>query len=620
MLDSSGTYPFFLLGLRRVPEYAKYIARVSAVLVVAAYIVPLFLIITNLAWKDTFIFIDPVNIAPNVVYAWIAGSVYAACFLIPFFAVYPSELFFNSQWRANTILLVSPLSSRALIWGKFGLLIAIGLPIFGSIVLPLGIIFMVFTHAPQGTLTIGLTAFFVYFCSSLFLSTFSRRWEAVLFWVFLAPVTGYLIGVLFLFSELINALLMKIYIWTTSRSMAPFLPAHVNFPNLPFWAWMLIIVILTFWILVFKGAREIERLRSGQIPLGKMAKVSEDQFQSRHRANWYWKDREVKKEVPDEESTAQVHYVPVDLSDRKKTSTDYVFDICIWLMFFGKYPVKWLSKIFLKPLRSNPIFMKGTNRFLKFIDGTYEPSIAFKNFMVSRLFMYWFFFLYPVGSQMFLLNGYTLYASGKSAFSEGIWKMMPWLSFIWLTGVAAWMFWSIMTIIKNHREKMDWESVILTPTGGSDFIKGTFGTFVTNNIFPYLVHSLWFLVLAILAGLPFMKQCVAFAAVAIIFNAAYITFGFASAAISGWMIANSRILSIFNGFAFSVLIICFAIYAITVINWGLTGSNAVFAGYPLLLSTSAALFAISFILIAAGGGWFDSYGRVPLERKIEEGE
>ncbi len=599
----TGLYPFFMLGLRRMSQRAGALSFATFVVAAIAFL-PVSLLLTA-SWFtgelpfDLGLFrID----TPQVLFMTLGISLCAASFVAPFFAAGVSDLFFRTDWRANSILLVSPMTSRSLFWGKYVLLATVGLPLIIVLVPPVGTLALGYLPSGQGFFLILSAGLAVYFVSTLYLAGFSRRWEAFLFWVFLIPLSAlmnWLIWLGFVFADWIVK-----YIHTSFPNDPRFqaLPQFIDPPSIPLWIPVVAVLVFTIVWLLRRGAAELDKMRTGKIPLGRLTKKSLEDFRKKQTAQWlrpaYTRaDRTPRREL----------YIPVQPGLYAPTSTDHVFNLYVWLAFLSKGFVRWLLGLFPESIKENPIYVRHTARFRGFLAGYFEPPGMFKSKVV-------------LGVSIVLFVGFISGLSSGLGFGVTEWILTALL----VAGIGMALVSPIdayMRLARDHAERMAWESMILAPISGRELLSGSFGVLLAHRWVPFLPAILYLVLIGFFAGSYVQNTLVVLLLVCALYFA-----GLSYAAGLSWLIANrwiAGLLLVLWGLGF------FGLYRF-IISKGFFGrfitmgkvlvhpSSLNYADLARILILAVALFGLGVFVPFVLGGIFDRFARFPLARRTEE--
>ena len=118
----SGLYPFYLLGSRRAAEKAGTLGLSTFLIASLAFLPAVVVLVSDLFLQRWSVWGDLPEISqPLTVLILLVTGIFIACFTLPFLIAGASDLFFRNDWRANSMLLVSPLGSKELFFGKLAL-------------------------------------------------------------------------------------------------------------------------------------------------------------------------------------------------------------------------------------------------------------------------------------------------------------------------------------------------------------------------------------------------------------------------------------------------------------------------------------------------------------------
>jgi len=600
--EKVGLHPFFLLGLRRSAEKPAILGRVAFIATLVAFLpLVLSLVSTWIApgskWSLWVGDVQPINI-----YFTVAGFVYLACFLIPFLVAGASDLFFTDQWRANSILLATPMTSRSLFWAKFILLFTVGLPALAALVPPMTVIFLVWmpnAHAFLGLFCIGLL---VYFASAFALSAFSRRWEAGLFWLFLYPIGSVANGFVAVAVAILNAWLgfaQRVY---PGNLIVRMLPGSVPYPEIPTWVMAGAVFVLTMAWLVRKGMEDIDRMRSGQIAWNRMVLDIADERRQRVAESWY--GREYVR--PDKARPPGEYFVPPSRTLYRPTFTDYLFYFLVGVWFWGRGTALSILNTFPKAIKDNPIYQRHTARFRGFLAGDFEPSGGFKSNVVAVAVLFATFAVFPFGP--FVIAGLIYLITSGHALQLYTTCLVLIFAVSLLSPVDAYV-----RLVRMHRERTAWESVIITPISGPTLVTGTFGVLLAHRLVPFIPVSAY----ALLVGLLFLQPPQTVGATIVLAHSVHFA-GLAVAAGISWHIAN-RAVSTTLLFVWGLGIVG-AIWAVfryvgLLVVPPSHGLTALLVPFPI----AAMVVALGILLQYSLGRLFDVAGRHPFPRRTEEG-
>ena len=615
-----GLYPFFLLGRRRMSERAGALGIATFIIAAIAFTPAAILaagtwIVTYLPFDLQEYLID----TPHSLYITMSWSIVLGCFIVPFFAAGISDLFFRVDWRANSILLASPMPSRTLFWGKYVLLLTVGLPVLLALIPPLGTIFLLLV--PSGQAFIGITAagFAVYLVSTLYLSGFSRRWEAIVFWITLIPISLLARAIVYWSVGFLNYVLDQLHLNYPNDPRVILLPVSVPQANIPLWLPVTLALVLTLFWLLRRGSLELEKMRSGKIPLGRLTRKSMEDYRKKRTAQWL---RPAYSKISP--ASRRELYIPVQPGAYAATSTDHVFNLIVFIAFLGKNFVRWLLKLIPENTRENPIYVRHTARFRGFLDRYFEPSGMFKSKIVLTAVSVGFLLF-------FILLGLGIGSSGQEAMK-------------YLTGTILFIFIGMALISpidayiklsREHTERMAWESVILAPIPGRSLLSGSLGVLVAHRLVPFLPATLYICFFGALAGFKIHETLIV-----LFFIQSVYFIGLSMAASLAWFVAKKTLWAGlitlwgvgFIGFIrFLFLNSIFTTSELSFMNLSIERSDPIIIRLltPEKLSMGEmALFIVSGLVIGAVGIamvnllglLFDRNARLPLNRRTEDAE
>jgi hypothetical protein len=607
MNAQSGLYPFFLLGLRRASERAGSLGWSTLVAAIVAYLPITALMAASLIESQWFPahYITVKYYTPEWLFVALVGGVCAAGFILPFAVAGASDLFYRVHWRANSLLLASPLTARDLLWGKLTVLFVMGIPVLLALVPAAAVLALGVFPTGTGFLGIFAAAFLVYFVSAIFLSAFTKRWEAVIFWIALVPLSAAVKGVIWLTIYLTNLGLAVARTYAAGKPIARAIPTGIHNPNLPIWLIAVIAAVVTLYLLLRRGAREIEKMRTGEISLGRLTSKSIADYRSRTKHAW------ARPEYTHAglARTARELYIPVEPGLYTRTATDVIFDFFVAIAFLGKGTMRRLVESMPRSIEENPIYIRHTSRFRGFLAGYFEPSGQFKSRVILQagaiLIAGFFCVLVALSGSM-----------GFLALSGIAWTLIV---FGVLLAIMS-PFDACIRLARMHRERLAWESVIITPLSGRAMISGTFGVLITHRLLPMLPGSLWIILLGLLPWAPPWGMIVALFFVFSLYFA-----GLSLAASTSWLVSKPRLAASMTAAwvtAFG-LILAGLIWRIPLTMSNASGWLLVDLPHRPMLELSCAsivLILLGLVMPAVAGWLFDRFARVPFAERREEEE
>ncbi|MCX6646375.1 MAG: hypothetical protein NTY09_08460 [bacterium] len=596
----AGLYPFFLLGLRRTTEKAGLLSLATFFVSVIALSIPLILCGLPPVWKSSGLSMlaelpDYFSSPYTIIYSFITWF-YVACFMIPFVTATASDMYFRNDWRANSIILVSPLSSRDMFFGKFAILFTIGLTPFALLLIPLVVVIVGTLGGYIGFIQNVLMGFFIYSVSVFFLAGFTRRWEALLFWMFVYPIGGIFNGIFYFLIWVINRLVIWMHTAYASTWFSAFLPTSITFPQVPTWVMSFVAVVITAVLIVRKGTTEIQKMRTGLIPLGRLTEKTLREYR-KEKEPWYTPEFVRADRVP---KTSIEIYIPVGSKDYKPSSTDKLFNFIIAIIFFGKRTMLFFIDCLPEFIKESPIYTRHTARFRGFLEGYYEPSSTLKSRIVAGFILFVIFGMFnPILAAITLLlmgiKGGILYALLVTGFVISI--VSPFDAYIRLA--------------RYHRESMAWESVIITPIEGRSLISGTFGVLLTHRMIPMLPFSIYVVIISLFYPEDFFLNIY----YVILIHILHFT-GLSLASGISWLIARRGI----TGSLLSVWIFTAGYFSWYFLKQGFQVAAQISNPNVIALYISIpALVLIGMLFQVWSWRLFDRYARHPLDRGVEEG-
>jgi hypothetical protein len=583
----AGLYPFFLLGLRRTTEKAGLLSLATFFVSAIALSIPLILCGLPLIWKSSGLYMlaelpDYFSSPSTIIYQFITWF-YVACFMIPFVTATASDLYFRNDWRANSIILVSPLSSRDMFFGKFAILFTIGLTPFALLLMPLVVVIVGILGGYIGFIQNVLMGFFIYSVSVFFLAGFTKRWEALLFWMFVYPIGGIFNGIFYMLIGVINHLLY----W---------MPKPIVFPHVPTWVMSFVAVVITAVLIVRKGTTEIQKMRTGLIPLGRLTEKTLREYR-KEKEPWYTPEFVRPDRVP--KSSIEI-YIPAGEKDYKPSSTDRLFNFIVAIIFFGKRTMLFFIGCLPDFIKESPIYTRHTARFRGFLEGYYEPSSTLKSRVVAAFILFVILGMFnPILAAITLLlmgiKGGILYALLVTGFAIAI--VSPFDAYIRLA--------------RYHRESMAWESVIMTPIEGRSLISGTFGVLLTHRMIPMLPFSIYVVIISLFYPQDFFLNINYVILIHLLHFA-----GLSLASGISWLIAKRGI----TGSLLSVWIFSAGYFSWYFLKQGFQVAAQISDPNVIAFYVSIpALVLIGMLFQMWSFSLFDRYARHPLDRGVEEG-
>ena len=585
-------YPFFLLGMRRASERAGALSLSAFIASCVAYGPTLLFIVASFFvsrfYPDRYwaagIF-EPAGLLRVVTF-----GLFAACFITPFLVAGASDLYFRVDWRANSILLASPLSSRTLLWGKFAILFMMGLPILLALVPPIAVLLLVELPSLAGFFGALILGTAIYSLSCLYLSAFTRRWEAILFWIGLVPVSGLLNGLVRLSFYLVNLALSQIHLRWGGYSLVRSLPSTIPYPQISIWAIASLAALITLAVLIGRGTLEIEKMRSGRIPLGRLSGKGAEEYRKRKLYRW------ARPEYTHAERATSVRelYIPVDPGRYAPSATDRVFSFLIAIAFLGRSTVLRLINKLPASIRDNPIYIRHTSRYRGFLAGYFEPSGQYKSRVVLAL-------IAP-----FMLLIYLL-------FVPGVVNRIIVPAFLLIALISP--FDAFVRLARLHRERIAWESILIAPMSGRELIAGTLGVVMAHRLIPLLP---WFVLCAIFLGIHELPGF-PIQVIALLLSGALYFVSLSVAASISWFVARRMLTSVLLALwgIFYALAAGFVFDYVGPALWSGQSSMALAA---VMIVVAIALVLAGIILPYAMGELFDRFARIPFNRQSEEGE
>lgn len=596
----AGLYPFFILGLRRTAEKAGILGLATFLAAIVAFAIPALYIGIQILWESLgllfFFEIPKIIITPVVLTSLFAGCFYLACFMIPFFSASASDLYFRNDWRANSIILVSPLSSKDMFFGKFAVLFTVGLPVLLMLLPPLALIFVGALGGYLGFIQLVAIGLFVYSVSVFFLAGFTRRWEAGFFWLFLYPMGSILNGILYMTVLLANWIVRLLHNSYPSSGYIAVLPGSIGFPAIPTSMMALVVVVITGVLIVRKGTGEIEKMRTGLIPLGRLTEKTVKAYEKK-KEPWYTPEFVRPGRVP--KAQMEIFVTPGDKYYRLN-STDHVFNLLTSLAFFGKGTLLILVRLIPEFILESPIYRRHTARFRGYLEGYYEPSSTLKSRVVAAA------ILLPV--LIFFSPFPWMIVTGLSTVN------FSFMNLLLTVGLLVSLISPIDAYIRqarHHRESMAWESVIMAPIEGSKLIGGTFGVLLTHRFYSLLPSSIYILIL----GLYYPTEYSYCMVLLVLIHSIHFA-GLSIASGISWQIARKWVAGL--------LLLIWGGATIWGVSWFIRGKY--FIAGQVGTSELAIIGALSLGLVIVGilfqvviWQLFDKYTRHPLERSVEEG-
>ena len=284
-------------------------------------------------------------------------------------------------------------------------------------------------------------------------------------------------------------------------------------------------------------------------------------------------------------------YIPVEPGLYAPTATDVIFNILVAIAFFGKGTMRRLVESMPMSIRENPIYIRHTSRFRGFLAGYFEPSGKFKSGILLRawgaFFLFVCFFLPALSVPMLIpVFGFVLAA------------LVPFDAYVKLA--------------RMHRERLAWESVIITPLPGRAMIEGTFGVLLTHRLLP-LLPGMIYVILFQLIGRMYLSEILAswFLVISVYFA------GLSLAASIAWLVPNARLAGAMLSawvatLCLSIVIVLYEIYPIPVFTHLDDKSLLLFMGLGLVM------IMLGLLSPALFGNIFDRIARVPFPTRPEE--
>ncbi|MCK4719768.1 hypothetical protein KAU08_03870, partial [bacterium] len=480
--------------------------------------------------------------------------------------------------------------------GKFAVLFTIGLPVLLMLLPPLALIFVGALGGYFGFIQLVAIGLFVYSVSVFFLAGFSRRWEAGMFWLFLYPMGSILNGILYMTILLGNWIVRLLHNSYPSSGYIAMLPGSIGFPTIPTSMMALVVVVITGVLIVRKGTGEIEKMRTGLIPLGRLTEKTVKAYEKK-KEPWYTPEFVRPERVP--KAQMEIFVTPGDKYYRLN-STDHVFNLLTSLAFFGKGTLLILVRLIPEFILESPIYRRHTARFRGYLEGYYEPSSTLKSRVIAAA------ILLPV---LIFFSPFPLMIS--YGLSQVNFSFMNVLLTIGLLVSLISPIDAYIRQVRHHRESMAWESVIMAPIEGSKLIGGTFGVLLTHRFFSLLPSSIYILIL----GLYYPTEYSYCIVLLVLIHSIHFA-GLSIASGISWQIARKWVAGI--------LLLIWGVVTIWGASWFIRG-NYFIAG-QVGTSELAIIGALSLGLVIVGilfqvAVWqlFDRYTRHPLERSDEEG-
>lgn len=376
--------------------------------------------------------------------------------------------------------------------------------------------------------------------------------------------------------------------------IASVLPQQIGFPSIPTWVMSLIAVVITAVLIIRKGTGEIQKMRTGLIPFGRLTEKTVNAYR-KEKEPWYTPEFVRPERAP--KTQMEIYIDPME-EGYKPSSTDKFFNFIAGVFFLGKQNVLRLTKLLPGFIRESPIYMRHTARFRGFLDGYYEPSSTLKSRVVAAV------ILLAIFNPLFWVGVATLsqYKGDLAGIILVIGSVISVLS----------SFDAYIRLSRYHRESMAWESIIIAPIEARSLIAGTFGILLTHRLIPYIPSFIYIFLISLAA-----PQYIPGNLLALILVHSLHFAGLSIASGISWQIARRGI----TGGLLTAWIAAVIAVSVVLVKYVFVSDVDQSVIMKLVLYGMPVAGLILVGIFSQIGFWhlFERYTRHPLDRGIEEG-
>jgi cytochrome c oxidase subunit IV len=355
----------------------------------------------------------------------------------------------------------------------------------------------------------------------------------------------------------------------------------------------LIVVVLTAVLIIRKGTGEIQKMRTGLIPLGRLTEKSVQAYK-KEKEPWYTPefiraDRVTRAQL-------EIYVAPAE-KEFRPSSTDKFFNFLVAAFFTGKRTVLWLTTLFPEFIRESPIYRRHTARFRGFLEGYYEPSSTLKSRVVATFILTIIFGIF----NPFI----TVIVIWWIGIGYNIVELIIWAGFI-VAIISPWD--AYIRQARYHRNVMAWESIIMAPIEGRQLISGTFGVMLAHRFIPFLPASLYLLFFCQFDPSDFLLNLYRL----IIAHSLLFT-GLSIASGISWQISKRGVTGVLLT-VWGILSIATPVFLIRE-HYFISNEHSLISNLILVICILATGIIVQVLM------WFlfDRYTRHPLDRSMEEG-